>query len=89
LVQVFVPKTLATWQQRAGAGAGHAALAEGFLQSAEAARQLVGGYYGRFLGREPDAAGQAHWLGALRESRLTPAEVAWAFLASDEFYTRE
>src|SRR5262249_9118905 len=48
--------------------------------------RLVGGYYDAFLGRAPDPTGLAAWVGELQGGRLTPAQVAQAFLASDEFH---
>jgi hypothetical protein len=82
------PDGLDGWQQAAQDGLSREALADGFLRSAEADRQLLAQDYRAYLGREPHAAGEAAWLADLQGNRLTPAQVAEALLASDEFFVR-
>jgi hypothetical protein len=48
----------------------------------------VDGAYHNYLGRDADPAEAQTWLSLLRGGQLTPAQVAQAFLASDEFYAR-
>jgi Domain of unknown function (DUF4214) len=80
------PDGLAAWQRAAQGGLSRAALADAFLKSGEAQLQLVDQYYADYLVRAADPAGVAAWLAALQSGRLSPAQVAQAFLASDEFY---
>jgi hypothetical protein len=77
---------LTAWQQAAAQGASRAELAEGFLTSEEADRNLLDTYYQRFLGRQPDPSGQAGWLALLETGSNSPAAVSQAILASDEFF---
>jgi hypothetical protein len=65
-----------------------AALAEAFLHSPEADQQRVGGYYEGYLGRGGESAGVQAWLSLLQSRRLSPGQVAQAFLVSDEFFSR-
>jgi hypothetical protein len=44
--------------------------------------------YADYLGRAGDPAGVAGWLAALQGGRLSPAQMAWALLASEEFYAQ-
>src|SRR5262249_13885843 len=80
------PAGLGYWQAAAQGGLSREALADGFLQSWEKPLQFVDRYYADFLGRAGEPAGVAAWLAALQSSRLSPDQVAQAFLASDEFY---
>ncbi len=48
---------------------------------------VVTKFYTDTLGRQPEAAGLSYWVGILRSGRLTVAQVASAFYASDEYYT--
>lgn len=48
--------------------------------------KIVTGFYQNTLGRAPDAGGLANWLGVLRSGRMTVAQVAAQFYASEEFY---
>jgi hypothetical protein len=82
------PAGLDYWQAAAQGGMSPAQIADGFLGSREADEQRVGGYYRDYLGREGEAAGVAAWLAALQSGQLSPAQVAQAFLASDEFFSR-
>jgi hypothetical protein len=79
---------LEAWQAAAQSGLSREALAEAFLGSREAYQQLMDRYYSDYLGRAGDAAEVAYWLGALQSGRLSAGQVAQAFLASDEFYSR-
>jgi hypothetical protein len=47
-----------------------------------------GQFYAEYLGRAGSPAEVAGWVGALQAGGLTPDQVAQAFLASDEFYSR-
>jgi hypothetical protein len=79
---------LDSWKAAAQGGLSPAQIADGFLQSQEAERQLVHHCYADYLGRAGDAAGVRAWLSQLQSGQLSPAEVAQAFLASDEFFSR-
>jgi predicted esterase len=46
---------------------------------------IVTGLYTDTLGREPDPAGLAYWVGALRSRRFTVAQVAASFYAAPEY----
>lgn len=68
---------------------GLAALAEGFFDSVEfrtnkaySLESLVTLFYDTFLGRPPDPAGLAGWIGFVRHARLA---IAQGFIASAEF----
>jgi hypothetical protein len=76
------------WHQAAAQGASRAQLAEGFLTSEEADRNLLDRYYHVYLGRQPDPAGQAGWLALLETGSSSSAAVGQAILASDEFFAR-
>jgi sugar lactone lactonase YvrE len=82
------PDGLASWQAAAQSGLSREALADGFLQSPEKQVQFVDRDYADFLGRAGDQAGVAAWMTALQGRRLSPDQVAQAFLASVEFYDR-
>ena len=69
-------------------GIDRATLADAFLSSEEANRRQVERFYTVYLGRPPEQAGVQGWLEALRTRRATPAQVALAFLTSDEFFAR-
>jgi hypothetical protein len=79
------PDGLAGWQQAAQGGMSREALAEGLLTSHEEDVQLVARYYADYLGRAGEPAGVAGWVAALQDGQLSPAQVAQAFLACDEF----
>jgi hypothetical protein len=79
---------MAAWQQAAQGGLSHAALADGFLQSAEQAQRLVDQHYARYLRRFAEPAGKEVWVEALLKHRLSPAQIAKEFLAADEFFAR-
>ncbi len=66
---------------------GRTGVAAGILRSREALARLVRGYYGYFLGRAADAAGEALWVGQLGAGS-TAEQVAAAFLGSSEFAAR-
>jgi hypothetical protein len=76
------------WQQAIQGGLSRAAVAGAFLRSPEADRQAVDRYYADYLGRTGSPTEVAGWVGALQAGRLTPAQAAQAFLASDEFFSR-
>jgi hypothetical protein len=82
------PAGLDYWQAAAQSGMSPAQIANGFLGSLEADEQRVGGYYRDYLGRDADAAGAQVWLSLLQSGQMSPAQVAQAFLASDEFFAR-
>lgn len=50
-------------------------------------KAIVTSFYQNTLGRAPDAGGLSNWIGELRSRRLTVAQVAAQFYASEEFYT--
>src|SRR5262249_51307245 len=82
------PDGLENWQRAAQGGLSPAQLADAFLGAREADAGRVDGYYHTYLGRDADAAGAQAWLRQLRGGQLTPDQVAQAFLASDEFFSR-
>jgi hypothetical protein len=79
---------LDSWQTAAQGGLSPAQIADGFLQSQEAERQLVDHCYADYLGRAGEPAGVQAWLSELQSGLLSPAQVAQAFLASNEFFSR-
>jgi hypothetical protein len=82
------PAGLDYWQAAAHSGLSPAQIADGFLGSAEEQQRLVAGCYANYLGRSGEASGVQYWLDALQAHQLSPAQVAQAFLASDEFFSR-
>ncbi len=76
------------WRGAAQNGVPLAQIADAFLGSLEAEQRIVDGYYQTYLGRDADAAGAQGWLSLLQSGKLSPAQVAQAFLASDEFFAR-
>jgi autotransporter-associated beta strand protein len=82
------PDGLGNWMRAAQAGMSRAAMADAFLTSREVFLQIVDGYYAGYLGRAGGAAGIAGWADALQSGRLTPDQVALAFLTSAEFDAR-
>jgi hypothetical protein len=82
------PSGLDYWQAAAQSGLSPAQIADGFLGSLEADEQRVGGYYRNYLGRDADTAGAQVWLNLLQSGQMSPAQVAQAFLATDEFFSR-
>jgi hypothetical protein len=88
LARVPDAEGLAAWHWIAQNGSSHAALADGFLGSLEADRNLVDQYYAVYLARAGEPDGVGAWTEALQSGRLSRAKVAQAFLASDEFFAR-
>src|SRR5262249_11789420 len=82
------PAGLDYWQAAAQSGMSLAQLADAFLGSREADEQRVDGYYHDYLGRSGEANGVAYWLNALRDHLLSSAQVATAFLSSQEYFDR-
>jgi hypothetical protein len=82
------PAGLDYWQAAAQSGMSPAQIADGILGSLEVSEQRVGGYYRNYLGRDADTAGAQVWLSLLQSGQMSPAQVAQAFLASDEFSSR-
>jgi hypothetical protein len=82
------PAGLDYWWAAAHSGLSPAQIADGFLGSREADGQRVSGYYRDYLGRGGEVAGVAVWLAARQSGQSSPAQVAQAFLASDEFFAR-
>ncbi|HEU5149380.1 MAG TPA: DUF4214 domain-containing protein [Iamia sp.] len=66
-------------------GANRRMVVTALTRSDEWLGSIVTGFYTRTLGRQPDAAGLAFWVGALRSGRSTVAEVAASFYASAEY----
>jgi hypothetical protein len=79
---------LTAWEKAGTQGASRAQLAEGFVTSEEANRNLLDGYYQGYLGRQPDPAGEAGWLALLDAVSNSSAAVGQGILASDEFFAR-
>jgi hypothetical protein len=77
-----------TWQAAVRSGMSPAQIAGAFLRSAEADAQRVDRYYRDYLGRAGDPGEGQAWLSMLQRGLLTPAQVAVAFLACDEFFAR-
>jgi hypothetical protein len=69
------------------AGTTRLAVATAFVHSAEASSYLVQAYYNTYLMRAPDA-GAAGWVNALTSGSMSMANVAAAFLDSNEFLSR-
>jgi hypothetical protein len=76
------------WRAASQNGVSPAEIADHFLGSLKAAERRVDGYYQTYLGHDADAAGTQMWLSLLQSGQLTPAQVAQAFLAPDEFFAR-
>jgi hypothetical protein len=76
------------WQQAAAGGAGGAQLSDGFLTSEEANRTLLEGFYKQYLRRKPSPPEEAGWLAQLHTAGNSPADVAQAILASDEYFAQ-
>lgn len=66
-------------------GATRGMVLTGLTSSDEWLGAIVAGFYTDTLGREPDEAGLAYWVGALRSRRLTVAQVAASFYAAPEY----
>lgn len=66
-------------------GATRGSVLTGLTSSNEWLGAIVTGFYRDTLGRAPDAAGLAFWVGALRSRRFTVAQVAAQFYASPEY----
>jgi acetyl esterase/lipase len=66
-------------------GGTRAALLSRLTTSDEWLGAIVTDLYQDTLGREPDAAGLAYWVGALRSGRYSVAQVAASFYAAPEF----
>ncbi len=45
--------------------------------------------YRLLLGREPDEDGYAHFCGLVEAMALSPMELSWRFMESDEFHRRQ
>lgn len=69
-------------------GATRGTVLGGLTTSDEWLGAIVTGFYRDTLGRAPDAAGLAYWVGALRSRRFTVAQVAASFYASAEYRRR-
>jgi RHS repeat-associated protein len=80
---------LVTWPPLTDQGTGgRLATARGVLTSVETEGRILDGFYAAYLHRAANAAGRQDWLAVLQSGRLTPAQVAEAFLASDEYLSR-
>ncbi|HEU5149379.1 MAG TPA: DUF4214 domain-containing protein [Iamia sp.] len=74
--------------QQAGyldAGGSRSVLLGRLTTSDEWLGSIVTGFYADTLGRQPDAAGLAFWVGTLRSGRYTVAQVAASFYAAPEY----
>jgi uncharacterized repeat protein (TIGR01451 family) len=76
----------AAWLQALQGGANRALVAQAFVNSAEAAANVVNRDYAQFLLRPADAAGRNAWVAAEQSGALTLAQVSEGILASDEFF---
>ncbi|MBK5223347.1 MAG: DUF4214 domain-containing protein [Acidimicrobiia bacterium] len=87
---------LAYWHDQAANGTTLSAVSSYFAASPEftvryghlADDAFVDLVYANVMGREPDASGRAHWVGVLRDRRLSRGGVMLAFSDSAEFKTR-
>jgi hypothetical protein len=79
---------LDAWQAAVQGGLSRAALAMDFLQSIEDDTEMVAHNYSHYLGRTGQSGEDAGWVALLQSGQLTPAQVAEAFLASDEFFAK-
>jgi len=79
---------LLVWQSAAAQGASRDQLAQGFLTSLEANKDMLDAYYTAYLGRSMDPLGEAAWLGLLNSPQGSGAAVSEGILASDEYWAR-
>lgn len=77
---------LTYWARLVRGGLPRGELAFAFARQPEYLDTLVNGFYLSTLGRAGDPGGVAYWSGLIRDGRLTEAQVAAYFYASDEFY---
>jgi protocatechuate 3,4-dioxygenase beta subunit len=78
----------AAWMHGLQSGLSEQAVAEAFLVSEEAERNLIVRDYTTFLGRLPDAAGEATWLALLQSGQADAQALTVGFLSSDEYFAR-
>lgn len=76
------------WVSQFSADVSRAMVAQAFLTSKEAYRTAVDRYYEHLLKRRPDPREEAGWLAAKTGRGMPEAEMAVAFLASEEFFAR-
>jgi dienelactone hydrolase len=69
-------------------GASRSMVLRGLTSSDEWLGAIVTGLYTDTLGRDPDPAGLAYWVGALRSGRSTVAKAAASFYAAAEYRQR-
>jgi hypothetical protein len=81
------PAGLEVWQAAARSGLSLTQIAAEFLGSLEADARRLDSYYRDYLGRTGEAAETQAWLNVLQSGQLSPAQVAQAFLASDEYFS--
>ena len=79
------PVGLATWSDALATGTPRIAVANAITSSDEYRSSHIVGSYATYLGRPPDAAGQAFWLGHLAGG-MTIQSMEAGFLAADEYY---
>jgi hypothetical protein len=78
---------LANWTNSLKSGTPYGQVANGITGSPEYRSQLIAATYRRYLGRNPDGAGLAFWLGQMSSGRHIE-QMQSGFIASDEFYAR-
>jgi len=81
------PSGLHTWTERLLAGTPRVEVANAITSSTEYRGRLIASSYARFLGRTPDAEGQAFWLEKMRQG-WTIQQMESGFLSSAEYYAK-
>jgi hypothetical protein len=79
----------AMWLQRLQSGISRAQVAQAFLSSEEAYRQVLDLYYEDYLQRPKDDSGTRSWLSALLSKSTTLEGVGAGILASQEYLDRQ
>ncbi len=70
-----------------GGGASRDSVVSGLANSMEWVSQVVTRFYLDTLGRPADPGGLSYWVGLIRSGRLSVAQTAAAFYASDEYFS--
>ncbi|WP_426574828.1 DUF4214 domain-containing protein [Aquihabitans sp. McL0605] len=74
----------AYWQARLGDASARELFVRSFIRSSERARQLVRADFVRYLDRDADASGLAHWISQYTAGKVGELDLAVALLASSE-----
>ncbi len=79
---------MSAWVSALSTGTSYAAVAHGFLRSAEHNWRVIDSYFSAFLGRHLGPGEEQPWINALAAGQLSVKNIAGIILGSDEYFAR-